>query len=215
MAAPDDTRHTAQAEDSNVITQLPSLIEYTRRAYESSNDCAWVHEFVSSDATSAGRVGLRYMVRVFYKEISDATITTIKDFGTSHSELLNLSYFLASKHIHAVILCHRDSSQVSPEIVALLWTKFKLKMSFIRHHFDYKDFRHETGCSRIIRDHLEKEEQIPEDYWTFSGRWNPIELPSEMRASILRLSVDSECLSVCCSDDISRFGPCTLLATLW
>jgi hypothetical protein len=95
---------------------------------------------------------------------------------------------------------------VHPEILDLLWTKFKLEVSFMRHHFDYKEFINETGCPRMIRDRLEEENGLIEDVWTLGGRWNPIRLPSETHASILRLSVDSKCLSVCCRDGTGRSG---------
>lgn len=207
MAAPDDPRQTAQAEDSSSVNaQLPSLKEYTKARSASSNDCAWLHELVSSNAISAGKVGPRYLVRVYYKETRDASTTTPKDFGTGSFALLDLKHCLASKHVHAVILCHRDSSRVDPEILDLLWTKFKLEVSFMRHHFDYKEFRDETCCPGMIRNRLEEEDGHIEDSWTFGGRWNPIRLPSETRASILRLSVDSECLSVCCRGGIGKSG---------
>jgi len=76
----------------------------------------------------------------------------------------------------------------------------------MRHHFDYKEFRDERGCPGIIRKHLEEEDHMNEDFWTFGGRWNPIRLPSETCASILRLSMDSECLSVCCRASIGKSG---------
>ncbi|MCJ1394871.1 hypothetical protein MMC18_007751 [Xylographa bjoerkii] len=72
----------------------------------------------------------------------------------------------------------------------------------MRHHFDYKEFRNEPGCPGVFRKRLEMESDIIEDYWTFGGRWNPIRLPSETCASILRLSVGSECLSVCCRSGV-------------
>ncbi|MCJ1437973.1 hypothetical protein MMC27_007360 [Xylographa pallens] len=78
----------------------------------------------------------------------------------------------------------------------------------MRHHFEYKEFRDEPGCPARIRNCLKEEESEIEDYWTFGGRWNPIRLPSETRASTLRLSVDSECLSVCRKGDIGEPGFC-------
>jgi hypothetical protein len=92
---------------------------------------------------------------------------------------------------------------VHPEILDLLWTKFKLEVPFMRHHFDYKEFRDEIGCPGMIRYRLE-EEGWDEDLWTFGGRWNPICLPSETSGSILCLSVDSECLSVCCRGGVGK-----------
>ena len=74
----------------------------------------------------------------------------------------------------------------------------------MRHHFDYKQFRDEPGCPEVIRNRLEEESQGNEDYWTFGGRWNPVRLPSETRASTLRLSIDSECLSVSCRGGIGK-----------
>ena len=76
----------------------------------------------------------------------------------------------------------------------------------MRHHFDYKKFRDGPGFSDVISQHLEYESYKVEDFWTFGGRWNPIRLPSETHASILRLSVDSERLSVCCRGDVGRFS---------
>jgi hypothetical protein len=207
MAAPDDTRQTAQAEDSSSVNaQLLSLKEYIKARSASLNDCAWLHELVCSDAISTGKVDPRYLVRVYYKETEGASTITTKDFGTGSFQLLDLKHCLASKHLRAVILCHRDSSQVDPEILDLLWIKFKLEVSFMRHHFDYKEFRDETGCPGMIRNRLEEEDDLNEDSWTFGCRWNPIRLPSETRASILRLSVDSECLSVCCRGGIGKSG---------
>lgn len=207
MAVSDDSRQFADAEDLNdVNAQWLSLKEYTKAHSASSNDCDWLHAIVSSDAISAGQISPSYLVRVYYKETRAASTTATKDFGTGSSALLNLKKCLASKYVRAVILCHRDSSQVDPKILDLLWTKFKLEVSFMRHHFDYKGFRDEPGCPHVIRNHLKAEDDLREDRWTFGGRWNPIRLPSETRASILRLSVDSECLSVCCRGGIGESG---------
>ena len=74
----------------------------------------------------------------------------------------------------------------------------------MRHHFDYKEFRDELGCPEVNRNRLEEESQKTEDYRTFGGRWNPVRLPSETRASILRLSIDSERLSVSCRGGIGK-----------
>jgi len=76
----------------------------------------------------------------------------------------------------------------------------------MRHYFDYKDFRYESGCPRRIRSLLEGEDDNVEDSWTFGGRWNSIRLPSETQASFLQLSVDSECLSVCHKCDVGKSG---------
>ena len=209
MAVPEDIRQFAYVEDSSSVNaQGPSLKEYTKARSASSNDCDWLRELLSSDAVSAGQISPEYMVRVYYKETRAASTTTTKDFGTGASALLNLKYCFALKYVRAVILCHRDSSRVDPEILDLLWTKFKLELSFLRHHFDYKEFRNEPGCPRMIRDRLKKEDDLNEDHWSFGGRWNPIRIPSETRASILRLSVDSECLSVCCRGGIGKSGSC-------
>lgn len=206
MAAPENTKRAAQAEDSsNVNMQSTNLKEYENEHSASSNDCAWLHELVSSDAISAGKVSPKYLVRVYYKETGDAPTATAKDFGTGPFALLDLKHCLASQHVCAVILCHRESSQVHPEILDLLWTKFKLEVSFMRHHFDYKEFRDEIGCPGMIRYRL-REEGWDEDLWTFGGRWNSIHLPSETRGSMLRLSVDSECLSVCCRGGVGKSG---------
>jgi hypothetical protein len=207
MAAPDDNRRTAQAGDSsNANAELASLKEYTQERLVSSNDCAWLYELVSFNAISTGKVSPRYLVRVYYKETKEASATTTKDFGTGSFALLELKNCLESKHIRAVILCHRDSSQVDPRILDLLWIKFKLEVSFMRHHFDYKEFRDEIGCPGMIRNRLEEEYDMVEDFWTFGGRWNPIRLPSETCASKLRLSVDSECLSICYRSSVGKSG---------
>jgi len=199
MAVPDDTRKFTQAEGSNSVnTQWPSLKEYTKAHSASSNDCDWLHELVSSHTVSAGKMGPEYLVRVYYKETRAAPTTATKDFGTRLFALLDLKNCLASKHVRAVTLCYRDSSQVDPKILDLLWTELKLEVSFMRHHFDYKEFRDEPGCPSVIRNRLKEEDGLNEDHWTFGGRWNPIRLPSETRSILLRLSVDSECLSVCC-----------------
>ena len=208
MAVPDDTRQFAHAaeDSSSVNAQWPSLKEYTKAHSASSNDCDWLHEIVSSDAISAGRISPAYLVRVYYRETRPASAIITKDFGTESFALLDLKNCLASKYVCAVILCHRDSSQVDPGILDLLWARFKLEVSFMRHHFDYKEFRNEPGCPEVIRNRLKEEDGMIEDQWTFGGRWNPIRLPSETRASILRLSVDSECLSVCCRGGIGESG---------
>ena len=207
MAAPDDTRRFAYVDgSSSVNTQGLSLKDCTQANSASSNDCDWLHEVMSSHAISAGRINPQYLVRVFYKEMEAAPTTTIQDFGTGSFALLALKECLVSKYIRAVILCHRDSSQVDPRILDLLWTELNLEVSFMRHHFDYKEFRNEPGCPEVIRSHLKKERDQVEEYWTFGGRWNPIRLPSETRASIIRLSVGSECLSVCCRGGIGESG---------
>lgn len=207
MAVPNETRETTNREyPSNPEAQWPSLKEYTQAHSASSNDCDWLHALVSSDSILAGKVSPAYLVRVYYKDQRDATATITKDFGTGSFALLELNSCLASKHVRAVVLCHRDSSQVDPEILDLLWTKLKLEVPFMRQHFDYKEFRDELACPRVIRDHLDKEAEWNENYWTFGGRWNLVRLPSETRASVLRLSVDSECLSVCCRSDIGEPG---------
>ena len=207
MAVADDTRQSAYAEDSSsMIGQQPSLKEHTEALSALSNDCEWLHGLVSSDALSSGQVSPEYLVRVYYKETEAASDTKTKDFGTGSFALVDLNYHLASKHIRAVIVCHRDSSQVHPEILDLLWTKLKLEVSFMRQHFDYKEFRDEPGCPVVVRNRLEEDQHLPENFRTFRGRWNPIRLPSETHASILRLSVDSECLSVCCRGGIGESG---------
>jgi hypothetical protein len=204
MASPSDARQSAHAESSgNVNAQRPSLEEYTKLNSASSNDCDWLHKLVSSDA---GKISPNYLVRVYYKEAKAASITSTRDFGTGSVAKFDLRYCLASKYIRAVTLCHQDSSHVDPEILDLLWSTFGLEVSFMRHHFDYKDFRDEPGCPGVIRKRLKEEEGLNEDYWTFGGRWNPIWLPSETCASILRLSVGSECLSVCCRSGVGKSG---------
>ena len=205
MAVPDHTRRFAHTETSkNVNAQWPSLKEYTRAHSASSNDCAWLHEVVSSGAISEGKISSKYMVRVYYKETRAASITTTEMFGTGSTAVQDLKHCFASNYVQAVILCHRDSSRVDPEVLDLLWTKFKLEVSFMRHHFDYKEFGLEQGCPGVIRKCLEKEVKLSEDSWTLTGRWNPVRLPSETRASILRLSIDSECLSVCCRGGVGE-----------
>ena len=197
----------AHAEDqSNVNTHWPSLKEYTAAHSALGNDCYWLHEFLSSDAISAGRISPKYLVRVCYKETEAASRTLTKEFGTGSFALLDLRKTLGEKHVLAVILCHRDSSQVDPAVLDLLWSELKLEVSFMRHHFDYKEFREEQGCPKVIRDHLGREEGLIEVEWTFGGRWNPIRLPSETRSSILRLNVDSECFSVCYRGGIGESG---------
>ena len=202
-AAPGDSWQTAQADGLGSVN-VPSLglKEYTRAHSMSSNDCAWFHELLSSDAISTGRIDPEYLVRVDYKETKDASTTTTKVFTIGLSTPLDLKNFLALNNVLAVTLCYKDSSRVDPEIFDLLWTKFKLDVSFMRHHFDYKEFRDESGCPEKILDHLREEDDENEDYWTFGGRWNPIQLPSETRASILHLNVDLECLSVWSKDSI-------------
>ena len=195
MASPSDARQSAHAEGSgSVNAQRPSLKEYTKVHSATSNNCDWLHELVSSDG---GKVSPNYLVRVYYKETKAASTTIIRDFGTGAFAKLDLRRCLTSTYVRAVTLCHRDSSYVDPEILDLLWSTFDLEVSFMRHHLDYKGFRYEPGCPGVIRKRIEEESHQREDYWTFGGRWNPLQLPSEMRASILRLRVDSECLSVC------------------
>ena len=76
----------------------------------------------------------------------------------------------------------------------------------MRHHFDYKESRDEPGCPGVIRNRLQEDDGLNEDHWTFCGRWSPIRPQSETLASILRLSVDSGCLSVCCRGGIGESG---------
>ena len=204
MASPSDARQSAHAEDSgSVNAQRPTLKEYTKVHSASSNNCEWLHELVSSDA---GKISPNYLVRVYYKEAKAVSTTTTRDFGTGSSAKHDLRHCLASKCVRAVRLCHRDSSHVDPEILDLLWSTFGLEVSFMRHHFDYKEFRDEPGCPGEFRKHLEEDSNRIEDDWTFGGRWNPIRLPSETCASILRLSVSSECLSVCCRSGVGKPG---------
>lgn len=204
MASLSNACQSAHAEDSgSVNVQRPSLKEYTKVRSASSNDCDWLHELVSSDA---GKTSPNYLVRVYYKETEAASTTTTRDFGTNAVAKLDLRHILASKYVRAETLRHRDSSYVDPEILDLLWSTFDLEVSFMRHHFDYKGFRDEPGCPGMLRKRLEEESGYNEDYWTFGGRWNPIRLPSETCASILRLSVDSECLSVCCRSGVGKPG---------
>lgn len=202
MASLSDARQSAHAEDSgNVNAQRPSLKAHTKVHSKSSNDCEWLHELVSSDA---GKNSPNYLVRVYYKEAKAAKTTTTRDFGTGSQAKVDLTDCLASKYVRAVTLCHRDSSHVDPEILDLLWSTFGLEVSFMRHHFDYKEFRYEPGCPEVFRKRLEKDMEKSEDYRTFCGRWNPIRLPSETCASILRLSVGSECFSVCCRSGVGK-----------
>jgi hypothetical protein len=204
MEIPNNLRSIAQVEDSRMQSaQLLSLKDYTRVRSASSNDCDWLHELLSSDMISAGEISPEYLVRVYYNEARDALTIDAKDFGAASGDLLRLKDFLASKHVCAVVLSYRDSSRVDREILNLLWTTFELEIAFMRHHFHYKGFRYEPGCPRRIRS---GEDDNVEDSWTFGGRWNPIRLPSETHASLLRLSVDSECLSVCHKSDVGKSG---------
>lgn len=204
MASPSDARQSAHAEDSgNVNVQRPSLEEYTRMHSASSNDCDWLHELVSSDA---GQASPNYLVRVKYKEAEAASNTITRDFGTAAVAKSDLRDCLVSKDVRAVTSCHRDSSQVDLEILDLLWSTFGLEVSFMRHHFDYKEFRDEPGCSGVFHKRLEEDSNRNEDNRTFGGRWNPIRLPSETCGSILRLSVGSDCLSVCRRKGVGKPG---------
>ncbi|PVH94179.1 hypothetical protein DM02DRAFT_676378 [Periconia macrospinosa] len=198
-----NARHTAHEEDSSSVNaREQNLQQYLKAHSNSSNDCAWLYELLSSAAISAEKVDPIYHVKLHYQDRGDPAATTTKDFRSGNFALLDLENCLASTHLRAVILCHRDSSRVDPKIVNLLWTTFRIDVSFMRHHFDYKNFRYEKGCPKMIRSRLEEESGLVEDYWTFGGRWNPIRLPSETQASILRLSVDSECLSICHRDSV-------------
>ena len=101
--------------------QWPILKEYTKKHSARSNDCDWLHKFMSSDTVSAGKISPKYLVRVYYKETRAALTTIAKDFGTEPPALFDLRHCLASIYVRAVTLCHRDSSQVDPEILDLLW----------------------------------------------------------------------------------------------
>lgn len=104
-----DTRPAALVEDwSNINAQVQNLQEYAKARLSSSNDCAWLYEFLSSDAISAGKVDSLYHVRVYYKELRDTSIAFTKDFEPG--EFLSLERCLTSTHVRAVLLCHRDSS---------------------------------------------------------------------------------------------------------
>ena len=204
-AASGNTRQTVQAESSSHSNMAsPSLREYTEVRSGLSNDCAWLHELLTSDAISKGIVDSAYLVRVFYKETRDASTTNSKIFMAGSTVLVDLRHCLASRYVLAVILCYRDSSRVDPEVLNLLWAKYKLEVSFMRHHFDYRNFQYEVGCPEVIRSHLGEEREETEESWEFGGRWNPIQLPSETRASKLHLKVDSECLSVWNRSDIGK-----------
>ena len=109
------------------------------------------------NAIPAGKTIPRYLVRVCYKNTQAASTTITKNFGTGLFAVLDLRHCLASKCVRAVILCHRDSFQVDPEILDLVWCKFKLEVSFMRHHFDYKQFRDEPGCPEVFRNRLEED----------------------------------------------------------
>jgi hypothetical protein len=194
-----------EGSSSSVNARAQNLQQYLKARSNSSKDCAWLYEFLSSAAVSADKTDPIYHVRLHYQDQGDSTATTTKDFRSSNVALPDLERSLASRHLRAVTLCHRDSSRVDPRIVDFLWTKFRVDVSFMRHHFDYKNFRHEEGCPRTIRSRLEKESGMVEDYWTLGGRWNPIRLPSETQASILRLSVDTECLSICHRDNVGKW----------
>ena len=185
--------------------QPQTLQEYTSLHSASSNDCYWLNELLSSNAISAREVDPLYLVRVYYKDSRRMSTAASKDFGTGEAALLELERFLGSVDVCGVILCHRDSSQVHPKILDLLWTRFSLDLSFMRNHFDYKEFREEKGCSERIRNRLEEEDNnLQEDDWTLGGRWNPVRFPSETHASILRLRVALECLSVIYKDNTGK-----------
>ncbi len=201
----DDARQSASGERSSFASApWRSLKDFTKAHSASSIDCDWLHEFVSSDAVSTGSIGPIYLLRVHYKETRDASATITKDFRPG--SFAPLKHCLASKYIRAVILCHRDSSQVDPAILDLLWNEFKLEVSFMRHHFDYKEISDESGCPEELGNRLRKEDGLNISSSSFGGHWNPIRLPSETRASVLRLTVDAECLSVCCRGGIGESG---------
>lgn len=65
------------------------------------------------------KVSPLYLVRVYYKETKDASTTTTTDFGIGPVALDELKICLASKYIRAVVLCHKESSRVDPEILDL------------------------------------------------------------------------------------------------
>ena len=198
-------RQTAHTEaPSSESVQPQTLREYTKLQSASSNDCYWLYEFLSSGAISAGRVEPLYLVRVYYKDPRRVSIATSKDFGIGEAAMLELEHFLVSADVCGVILCHRDSSQVDPKILEFFWTKFSLDVSFMRHHFDYKEFREEKGCPEKISSHLKEEDTWIEDAWTLGGRWNPVRLPSETHASVLRLSMSYECLSIFSNGNAGR-----------
>jgi hypothetical protein len=185
-------------------TSWRSLREYTRAHTAKSNDCAWLHQFVAFDAISNNIVEPLYQVRVYYQGSKSKPTIFIQDFNSTPSDRHDLKRCLISKYIRAVILRHRDSSQVDPHLIDLLWSELDLEISFLRHHFDYKNFRYEKGCPTLISKLIEHEDSRDEDYWTWSGRWNPIRLPSETCASVLRLTLDSECLSVSCKGGVGK-----------
>ena len=127
LADPSDTRQFADAEDSRCLK------EYTKTHSACSNDCDWLHRLASSDAITVGRTIPRYLVRVYYKGTQAASTSITKDYGTGPFTVLDLRHCLASKYVRAVTLCHRDSFQVDTEILDLVWCKFKLEVSFMRH----------------------------------------------------------------------------------
>jgi hypothetical protein len=74
-----------------------------------SNNCDWLYKLFSLNMISAGEISPKYLVTVYYKEARDILTINAKVFGTMSSNLLYLKYYLALKHVRAVILCYKDS----------------------------------------------------------------------------------------------------------
>ncbi|KAK6537891.1 hypothetical protein TWF694_010789 [Orbilia ellipsospora] len=178
-----------------------SLEDFTKEHAHSSNDCLWMYELLLSAAKAENPT---YHIQVLYhKRGGDLTLTTAI-FESGKFPMRDLEVYLASVDLRAVILCHRESSRIDPQVFNILWANLGIDVPSMRLHFDYKRFRYEKGCSEVIQKHLKEEQGKIEEMWRFGGRWNPIRLPSESRNSILRLGIDSECLSVYSRKGVSK-----------
>ena len=153
-----DAQSSAMQDPSTAVNDhYLSLVEHTRSHYSSSNDQVWLHHLLSSDAIAQGRVRSKCVVQVHYQESDCTTSTKVEQFGPEPFDLWSLIHCLASKYVRGVL--HRDSSEVDPLIIDLLWNHLDLEIPFLRQHFDYKQFRHEKDCSPLLQNLLRASEQ--------------------------------------------------------
>ena len=112
------------------MSERPSLADHTNTSRPCSNDYEWLYRLVYLDGIAEGEVITAYLAQVMYTE-TNTTTTVTKDFGIGEFALRDLKKSLSTACVRVVVVCHRDSSQVNPEILNLLWGRFRLETSFL------------------------------------------------------------------------------------
>ena len=136
------------------------------------------------------------LIRVYSTNHTGAIV--MEDFQAAHYDLNELKAKLSQgEDVCAVILCHRSSCRVDRDMVRALSSSFDLDVSFLRQHFDHKDFYREDGCPQGILDEVrEDNRRIRVNSRRKPGaRWNPVRLPSESSDQFLRLSLEQDYVS--------------------